>query len=164
MTNQAHLTEDAVGAPAPIRVMLVDDHQLFAQSLVRALSQEPSVDVVAAVGSVAAALALQKRIHPDVVLMDIWLPDGDGITLAARMRKDPAAPKVLFLTGVDDDRLLVRAIESGCSGVLTKTLALSELVRAVNAVARGDIWMPPSLLAQLLPRLHGTPGTSRQRC
>lgn len=139
---------------AAIRVLLVDDHEMFAQSLVRVLSEEANVEVVAAVGTVAGAAEAVHRTSPDVVVMDYQLPDGDGITLASHIRETTPATKVLLLTGGGDDRLLVQAIEAGCAGFLTKDRAVSELVEAITAVAAGDAWVPPALVSLLLPRLQ----------
>lgn len=136
---------------APTRVLVVDDHEMFAQSLVRILAEEESIDVAASVGTVADAVDAVRRIPVDVVVMDYQLPDGDGINLAGRLLAIAPDIKVLLLTGSGNDRLVVRAMEAGCSGFVTKDRAVEELVRAIGVVAAGDAWVPPSLVRHLFP-------------
>lgn len=139
-----------------ITVLLVDDHEMFADALIRMLRQEADIDVVGSVGTVAGAVELAQRTTPDVVVMDHRLPDGDGITASVLVRQHRPATNVLLLTGDTDERLLVRAIESGCSGFLTKDKAVRELVEAIRVVAGGESWVPPELITRLLPRLNRT--------
>lgn len=139
-----------------IRVLLVDDHEMFAQAMVRTLQQVPDIDVVGSVGTVAGAVEAARRAEPDVVVMDHRLPDGDGISAGMLVRDGRPQTSVLLLTGDTDERLLVQAIESGCSGFLTKDRAVRELVEAIRVVAGGESWVPPELVARLLPRLNRT--------
>lgn len=139
-----------------ITVLLVDDHEMFADSVVRLLQEEAGIEVVGSVGTVAGAVELARRTTPDVVVMDHRLPDGDGITASVLVRQHRPATNVLLLTGDTDERLLVRAIEAGCSGFLTKDKAVRELVEAIRVVAGGESWVPPELITRLLPRLNRT--------
>lgn len=140
----------------PIRVLLVDDHAMFAQSLVHLLSCDPSIEVVGAMGTVADGLEAARNRPVDVLVVDYQLPDGDGIALAAGVQAEVPGAKVLMLTGTRDERVLVRAIETGCSGFVTKDKAVDELISAIKAVASGDAWIPSSLVGYLLPRLQRT--------
>jgi DNA-binding NarL/FixJ family response regulator len=139
-----------------ITVLVVDDHEMFAHSVVRMLQDESDINVVGSVGTVAGAVELAQRTTPDVVVMDHRLPDGDGITASAQVRRHRPETNVLLLTGDTDERLLVRAIEAGCSGFLTKDKAVRELVEAIRVVAGGESSVPPELITRLLPRLNRT--------
>jgi DNA-binding NarL/FixJ family response regulator len=138
------------------RVLVVDDHEMVAQSVVRILADEPDLEVVGIAGDVATAVDQARRKRPDVVVMDYQLPDGDGVSATVRIREERPDAVVLLLTGDDDESLLVRAVEAGCAGFLTKQRAVTELVRAIRVVAAGDAWIPPDLITSLLPKLHRT--------
>jgi two-component system nitrate/nitrite response regulator NarL len=138
-----------------IDVLIVDDHQMFRDSIVRALRDESDIEVVGAAGSIAELDGLTHE-HADVVVMDMYLPDGDGIEgTRLVLERDPAS-SVLLLTGQDDDRIGVRAIEAGCMGFLTKTSGVAQLVEAVRSLAAGDAYVSADLLARLLPRVGRT--------
>lgn len=139
-----------------IRVLVVDDHEMVAQSVVRILADEADFEVVGIAGDVEAAVARARADRPDVVVMDYQLPDGDGVAATVRIREERPETVVLLLTGSGNEQLLVRAIEAGCAGFLTKQKAVTELVHAIRVVASGDAWIPPELITSLLPRLHRT--------
>lgn len=139
---------------AATRVLLVDDHEMVLQGLRHRLDAEPTITVAAAVGSVEAAVATARTHEVDVAVVDYVLADGDGIDLAVRLLDQHPGLRVLLLSGTGDERILVRAIEAGCSGCLTKDQALGDLVRAITAVAAGEGWLPQSLLPRLFPRLQ----------
>ncbi len=138
------------------RVLVVDDHEMVAQGVVRLLADVPDFELLGVATSVRAALERARAEQPDVVVMDYQLPDGDGVAATVRIRQERPETVVLLLTGSDDDDLLVRAIEAGCAGFLTKQKAVTDLVSAIRVVAAGDAWIPPELIAGLLPRLHKT--------
>ncbi|HEX2040099.1 MAG TPA: response regulator transcription factor [Acidimicrobiales bacterium] len=138
------------------RVLVVDDHEMVAQSVVRILSDEPDLEVVGTAGDVETAVARAREERPDVVVMDYQLPDGDGVAATVRIREDRPDAVVLLLTGTGNEALLVRAIEAGCAGFLTKQKAVTELVAAIRVVASGDAWIPPELVTSLLPKLQRT--------
>lgn len=146
-----------MGDPRPqVRVLLVDDHQMFADSLTRLLEDDPEIRVVATAGTVAEGVAAARRCQPEVVLLDQHLPDGTGLAAAAALRAEVPEVRIVMLTGELDDRVLVDAIEAGCSGFLTKAHAAHEVVAAVRAAAAGQVLVPPELLARLLPRIDGS--------
>jgi DNA-binding NarL/FixJ family response regulator len=147
-----------------IRVLLVDDHQMVSESLRVVLEQESDIEVVATAGSVTDAIAAVGAHRPDVILMDYYLPDGDGLTAAAQITaKDPSI-KIILLTGSDDPHALGRAVEAGCVGYLHKVGSLQDLASAVRAAAAGHVVISADHLWQLLPRASG-PGalTKRER-
>ena len=137
-----------------VGVLIVDDHRMFSESLARLLADEDGIRVVGVAASGADAIDMVARTHPDVVLMDYQLPDQDGVSVTARIKEDHPAVMVVMLTGSTEDRVLVGAIEAGCSGFLTKDRAAAEVVGAVRSAAVGEALIAPALLTRLLPRLH----------
>ena len=157
-------------APAPqIRVLVLDDHQMFAESVARMLGAEHDIEVVAVAGNVADAVRLVTSTDLDIAIVDFRLPDADGAEATRRIRAARPSVRVLMLTGMADDKMLMEAIEAGCSGLVTKDKALSELVQAVRLTSAGDAYLGPNLLAGLLPRLRsghrpvGSDLTKRER-
>ncbi|HLI56340.1 MAG TPA: response regulator transcription factor, partial [Actinomycetota bacterium] len=145
---------DVEGSPKIIKVMLVDDHVMFAQTLLRVLKDEADLDVVATASSVAEARSRARIYQPDVVLMDYRLPDGLGTEAARMIREDRPETKVVMLTGFPEDSVLLTAIEVGCSGYMTKDGAVQEAISAVRAAAAGEALISPAMLARLLPKLR----------
>ena len=147
----------ATARAASIRVFLVDDHQMFLDSLIRVFRDEPGIDVVGTDGTLGAGLDRAPALAPDVVIMDYQLPDGDGVEGSGQMLERVPGTSVLLLTGDDDPRVLARAVEAGCMGFLTKDRAISDLVAAVRSLAAGDAYIPGDLLAAILPRVGRGP-------
>jgi DNA-binding NarL/FixJ family response regulator len=139
----------------PIRVLLVDDQRMFAESVGRLLANESDIDVVGVALTAEAAVELAASLTPDVAVVDFRLPDGDGASVTKKVLRISPATKVLILTGASDDELLLAAIEAGCSGILTKDRALAELVNAVRLASAGESYIPAQLLATLLQRVRG---------
>src|SRR4051812_32218589 len=151
-------------ATAPIRLMLVDDHDMVAQGLKIILEDEPDIEVVAVANSVAQAVAIATTLRPDVVLMDYYLPDGNGATAAARIRSDTPSIKVVLLTGSDDPDALQRAVDAGCAGYLEKSRPLDELAAAIRVAAAGHVVISAEDLSRLVPTTRpGTVLTERER-
>jgi DNA-binding NarL/FixJ family response regulator len=146
-----------MSAQPPIRVVVVDDHEMFAQGLEVILGADPGIEVVATAGSVEAGCAAVRLHSPDVVLMDYELPDGDGATATQRIKTEMPETQVVMVTSYDDETILVRAIEAGCSGFITKHKAIQEVTSAVRAAKAGEALISPSMLARLLPRLRHNP-------
>jgi DNA-binding NarL/FixJ family response regulator len=149
MADVAQLTERDVA----IRVLIVDDHAMFAESLARLLGDEEGIEVVGVAANSAHGLELVDRLSPTVVLLDYRMPDLDGVETAAAIKAMDPSSMVVMLTGAEDDRVLLGAIDAGCSGFLTKDRAASEVARAVRAAASGEALISPAQLARLLPRL-----------
>lgn len=139
-----------------IRVLIVDDHEMFATSLARSLDDEPDIAVVSVCRTVDDAKAtVAGGLELDVVLADFRLGDGDGVALTAWLRERRPAVKVVMLTASDDDVVLAAALEAGCTGFVTKLEPLDRVVHAVRSAVAGEAVITPGLLAQLLPRLSG---------
>ncbi len=140
----------------PTRVVLVDDHQMFVETLQRALGSEPDLEVVAVATTMEEALEAVRRERPAVVVTDHRLgqgPAADGIAVAEAVLAELPGTAVVMLTALEDDRVLVAAIEAGCTGFLTKTQPLSDVVAAIRAASTGESVVNPALLARVLPRL-----------
>lgn len=137
-----------------IRVLIVDDHEMIAEALSRVLDAEKDIEIVGAVGSGAEALIAAERYKPDVVVLDYQLPDIDGAAIARDLLASHPNSRVIMLTGSTDDRVLMRAIEAGCSGYITKGDAVKELAGAVRAAHVGESVISPPMLARLLPRFQ----------
>jgi DNA-binding NarL/FixJ family response regulator len=136
-----------------VTVLIVDDHKMFAESLAHVLERTPGITVVgmAETGSEGAEQAAQLR--PRVVLVDYQMPDRDGVTVAAEIKRHDPEVMVVMLTGSADDRVLLSAIDVGCSGFITKDRTAREVADAVRSAAAGDALISPDQLARLLPQL-----------
>jgi DNA-binding NarL/FixJ family response regulator len=139
---------------APIQVLIVDDHAMFAESLQRALEGEADIHIMAVSYTAADAIAVVDREKPDVVLMDYELPDAPGTDAAAIIKRRHPESQVVMLTGFVNDDILLGAIEAGCSGYVTKDEAVRDVVSAIRAAAAGEALISAALLARLLPRIR----------
>lgn len=137
-----------------IDVIIVDDHRMFAEGLERILAQEDDINVVGLAKTGTEAMALLNSFSPDVVLLDYGMPDEDGAAIAAQIKRRSPTTMIVMLTGFTEDRVLLAAIEAGCSGFLTKDRAAAEVAAAVRAVAVGEALISPATLARLLPKLN----------
>jgi DNA-binding NarL/FixJ family response regulator len=138
-----------------ISVAIADDQQLIRAGFRSLLSAEPDLDVVGEAATGSEAVALVARTVPDVVLMDIRMPDGDGLWATERIIADPrlAATHVVILTTFELDDYVSRAIRAGASGFLVKDTEPVELIRAIRVVASGDALLSPSVTRRLLERV-----------
>jgi DNA-binding NarL/FixJ family response regulator len=148
----------ANGLPGPAaprtRLLIVDDHDMFADSLRVALSAQPDFEVVGTAATLAQGKNMVATTAPDVVLLDHHLPDGLGVDSIADLRVIRPEAHVVVLTAAAEDSMLVAATEAGCAGFILKTSPLDELVAAVRTAAAGDIMVSSDLLSRLLNRLH----------
>jgi two-component system response regulator NreC len=127
-----------------IRVVLADDHMVVRAGLKAVLSGARDIDVVGEASNGREAIALADRLHPHVVVMDLSMAEMDGLTATRELSARPDAPKVLVLTMHGEEEYLVQVLEAGASGYLVKNAADRELVDAIRAVARGDMYVQPS--------------------
>ena len=138
----------------PIRVILVDDHPVVRAGLAGMLSAEDDLEVVGEAGDGEEALALVRKLRPDVALMDLRMPRLDGAGATARILADSPQTRVLVLTTYDSDADIVRAVESGATGYLLKDTPRAELADAVRAATRGETVLAPPVAARLVRRLR----------
>ena len=148
----------------PTRVMIVDDHRLFADALERLLADEEGVHVVGAVGSgeEALALAAAQPVPVTVALVDLDLPGMDGVETTRRLRESSADTQVVIVTAATESEDVVRALEAGACGYVRKTQAPDLLVDTIRKAAVGDIVLPPGRLAPMLEALRGASPAATQ--
>ncbi|NNN02882.1 MAG: response regulator transcription factor [Acidimicrobiaceae bacterium] len=148
--------------PRPLRILVVDDHLMFADSLVRLLQLETDFDVLEPCVNATEALQLLETSLPDLALVDFNLPDSDGVQLTRDLLARAPEMRVIMLTGLSDELVMLRAIEAGASGFLTKDRAATDLTDSLRLVARGDPLITPEVFARVLARLprHRTPPVS----
>ncbi|QNO38672.1 response regulator transcription factor [Protaetiibacter sp. SSC-01] len=150
-----------------IRVAIADDQQLIRAGFRSLLAAEPDLLVVGEAATGREAVSLAKRERPDVMLMDIRMPDGDGLWATERIVSDPALAgvHVVVVTTFELDEYVAQAIRAGASGFLVKDTEPVELIRAVHVVAAGDALLSPSVTRTLLSRvasgLSAPPDTAR---
>lgn len=138
-----------------IRVLLTDDHRLVREALREILSKEADIEVVAEAGDGASALDIASRLAPDVVVLDIGLPDLNGIEVAARLADMPSAPRIVALSAYADKRFVSEMLRAGAVAYVTKSAAGSELVRAIRAVAAGQSYLCPEVAGALVSEVRG---------
>ncbi len=137
----------------PVRVLIVDDHEVLADALAMIIDREPQLQFVGAAGTIAACLSMAKQTCPDVILLDVNLPDGDGLTAVPDIMRICPETHVLVFTSLADERTLLRAIDTGVTGFVAKSRPLSEVLAAIRQAAEGEIIMPSSLLMGLVARV-----------
>jgi DNA-binding NarL/FixJ family response regulator len=133
----------------PVRVLVADDHQLMREGTAALLAADERVEVVGLARDGREALALAERRTPDVVLLDLNMPEVDGLEACARLR-DGGGPEVLMLTVSDEEPDLYAALRVGAAGYLTKDVPPAELIEAVLAVARGEPRIAPAMASRML--------------
>ncbi len=138
-----------------IRILLVDDHPVVRAGLVGLLSSQPDFEVAGEASNGQEALDLLERLEPHVVLMDLRMPQMDGVSAIRQIRARFSGVQVLVLTTYDTDSEIVRAIEAGATGYLLKDVPREELFRAVRLCARGEAVLSPPVAARLLGRMRG---------
>jgi two-component system response regulator DevR len=138
----------------PLRLLVVDDHEVVRQGLVALLDRRDGFEVVAQAGSVEEATA-QARLHrPDIVVMDVRLPDGSGVEACREIRAELPETRVIMLTSFPDDEAVLSAIIAGASGYLLKQIRARDLVAALEAVGRGESLLDPAVTERVLERVR----------
>ncbi|GGV19476.1 response regulator [Streptomyces spectabilis] len=140
---------------APIRVFLLDDHEVVRRGLRDLLEGEPDIEVVGDAGTGAQALVRGPALRPDVAVLDVRLPDGDGIRVCRELRSLMPDLACLMLTSFDDEDALLDAIMAGAAGYVLKQIKGSDLVTAVRTVASGQSLLDPATTARLMRSLRG---------
>jgi two-component system, NarL family, response regulator DevR len=149
----------------PIRLVLVDDHEVVRIGLCAVLNLTPGMKVVGQGGRMEEAKKLCHRLNPDLVLLDIRLPDGSGVDAAREIRSTCPGTRVLFLTSFADDHTVLEAILSGAQGYILKDIASNALIRAIRTVASGQAFIDPRLTKHTLEWLRHVyrgPGQSKR--
>ena len=141
----------------PLRLLVVDDHEVVRQGLVALLDRRAGFEVVAQAGTVAEAIAAAARFQPDVVVMDVRLPDGSGIEACREIRAARPETRVVMLTSYPDEEAVLSAIIAGASGYLLKQVRGTDLVDSVRRVASGQSMLDPAMTALVLERIRRCP-------
>lgn len=136
-----------------IRIIIADDHPIVRSGLKAILASQPDFELVANVENGAAAVSASASLHPDVVLLDLQMPNMDGVTAIAHLQKQNPPARIIILTTYDTDADVLRALEAGACGYLLKDTHPEELFRAIRSAARGEMTLAPSVSAKLSRRL-----------
>ena len=134
----------------PIEILVVDDHPLFRQGVVNSLALDPGFSVVAETDSGEEALALARKLLPNVVLLDISMPGWNGIVTAERIAMACPATVIVMLTGSDDKDKLLAALKAGARAYVLKGVSAKELAAVVRAAVAGEVYVSPSIAAEML--------------
>ena len=145
----------------PIRVLLVDDHAVFCDALSAILGLEADIQVVGRGGTVKEAVEAARRLEPDVVLLDVHMPDGSGVDATAAIKKYRPQTQVVILTSDEEESVLLAAVNAGVTGYLSKHEAVPQVLQAVRSAAQGEALIAPYMLARLLRGIrHEAPAPS----
>jgi two-component system, NarL family, response regulator DevR len=154
------VSKTASGDPArkPISVFVLDDEEVVRRGVRGLLEAEPDIAVIGEAGTASAALAQIPALRPDVAVLDVRLPDGDGVSVCREIRSQAPEVACLMLTAFGDDQALLDAIMAGAAGYVLKQIRGSDLVGAVRTVASGRSLLAPRAASQLMTRLQDTSG------
>ena len=147
-------TTPAAATTAPLRLLVVDDHEIVRQGLVALLDRRAGFEVVAQAGTVAEAVDQARRHQPDIVVMDVRLPDGSGIEACREIRAELPGTRVIMLTSYPDEEAVMSAIIAGASGYLLKQIRARDLVAALETVGRGESLLDPGVTEKVLERVR----------
>ena len=155
MTDRDSLPATGAGAARPaLRLLIVDDHEVVRQGLVALLDRREGFQVVAEAGGVAEAVEQARRFRPDIVVMDVRLPDGSGIEACREIRAELPDTRVVMLTSYPDEEAVLSAIVAGAAGYLLKQIRARDLVSALEAVGRGESLLDPAVTEKVLERVR----------
>ena len=146
------MTEQAM----TLRILIVDDHALVRMGLHTLLDGMPNLTVIGEAGTVAEAVAVARECRPDIVLMDVRLPDGSGVDACRKILSMQPTTRVLMLTSFADDEAIFSAIVAGASGYLLKQANVEMLLEAIQTVGRGGSLLDPEVTRKVLERIRAT--------
>jgi len=150
--------------PKRIRIVIVDDHRVVRSGLTALLGQYPWIAVAGEAGTVAEAVRETVRLRPDLVLMDVRLPDGKGYEACREIRRQAPETRVLFLTSFADEEIVLESLDAGADGYLLKEIDEEALVRGIQEVAAGRSILDPAVTRRVLERTRQPPGsTAREK-
>jgi len=138
-----------------LAVAIVEDHVMVAEGLAAALNADPDLTVVGTAGTVEEGLRLVTGAQPDVVLMDLMLPDGDGAAATAAIRRTSPETRVVMITSATGQDIVCRAIQAGCSGILSKTESVAQVRAAIHRAGAGEAVFTTEDLAGVVSHLSG---------
>ena len=138
----------------PARILVVDDHEVVREGLARLIDRRPDFEVVATAGTCEEAIRQARRFAPDIVLMDLRLPDGSGVDACRSIHDEFPAVAVVFLTSSPDDADVYAAVLAGARGYILKQTPTAQLLRALAGVARGESLLDPTVTTGILDRIR----------
>ena len=141
--------------PRPIRVLVADDHTIVRSGIRHVLESEEEFQVVGEAGNGADAVSLAEELGPDVVLLDISMPDQSGLEVAARIREAASPARILILSMHNNAEYVVESVRAGAQGYLLKDTAATELREAIRAVCRGESYFSPPVASRLSAAVRG---------
>jgi two-component system, NarL family, nitrate/nitrite response regulator NarL len=144
-------------ASEPIRILIVDDHAVVRAGLRMLIEQNPAMRVIGLAGNRSEALALAASEQPNLIILDILLGDEDGLTILPELREAAKEARVLVLTGLRGSENQRRAMLAGAMGVVLKEHAAEVLIKAINKVHQGEVWLDRSLMGSLLDGMTQPP-------
>jgi DNA-binding NarL/FixJ family response regulator len=148
------MSDEAATTLPVLRLLVVDDHEVVREGLVALLDRREGFSVVAQAGTVAEAIAEARRHRPDIVVMDVRLPDGSGVEACREIRSELPETRVVMLTSYPDEEAVLSAIIAGASGYLLKQVRARDLVAALVAVGRGESLLDPAVTEKVLERVR----------
>ena len=151
------MTVMSTSTAEPIRILIVDDHAIVRAGLRMLIDQNPAMTVVGVAGDRSEALALAASEQPNMILLDILLGDEDGLSFLPELREVATNSRVLVLTGLRSTESQRRAIIAGAMGVVLKEHAAEVLIKAINKVHQGEVWLDRSLMGSVLDAITQTP-------
>jgi DNA-binding NarL/FixJ family response regulator len=140
--------------PHRLRMLVVDDHEVVRQGLVALIDRRDGFEVVAQAGTVAEAVSAAARFEPDLVIMDVRLPDGSGIEACREIRAARPETRIVMLTSYPDEEAVLSAIIAGASGYLLKQIRGRDLIAALESVGRGESLLDPAVTEKVLQRVR----------
>jgi DNA-binding NarL/FixJ family response regulator len=154
MTDSAKAGQDEAGPASQISVFLLDDHEIVRRGVRDLLEAEPDLTVIGEAGTAESALARIPALRPDVAVLDVRLPDGDGVTVCREIRSRMPEVACLMLTSFGDDEALFNAIMAGAAGYVLKQIRGTDLVGAVRTVASGRSMLDPEAASRVMRRMR----------
>jgi DNA-binding NarL/FixJ family response regulator len=139
----------------PIRVVIVDDHPIVRAGMRMVLSSVPEIQIIGEAATGLEALRQEDELHPDVLVLDVNLPDINGLEVTRRLRAKASHTAVLILTIYDDSQMIFGLLQAGASGYVLKEDALETLASAIQAVAHGERWLSPRITDRVVQRALG---------
>jgi DNA-binding NarL/FixJ family response regulator len=143
--------------PESIRLLIVDDHAVVRKGLVMVLRLEADIEVVGEAENGRVGLEAAKSLNPDIVLVDLVMPEMDGQEMALALRKSNPKIKIIMLTGTEADDRVFELVAAGVEGYVLKNIEPGELVRAIHAVMHGEAYLHPEVMRKVIERMHNQP-------